>query len=123
MPGNSLLIYDFQILIYVYSLECLRGASVDIHYNEKNVFINKFHSMETIVFEGLVAWITINAFTYYDQWRIIARWSSVFPGIVHADDFVWLMFVHERFSASEQTLNTQKHLSGLYKGKHEIKVQ
>ena len=43
--------------------------------------------------------------------------------LVHADDFLWLMFVHERFSVSEQTLNTQKHLSGLYKGKHEIKVQ
>ena len=57
------------------------------------------------------------------HWRIIARWSSVFPGIVHLDDFVWLMFVHEHFSAREQTLNTQKHLSGLNKGKHEIKEQ
>ena len=66
---------------------------------------------------------SISVISLLVEWRIIARWSSVFPGVVHADDFRWLMFVHERFSASEQTLNTQKHLSGLYKGKHEIKVQ
>ena len=28
---------------------------------------------------------------------------------MHDDGFVWLMFVHERFSASEQTLNSQNH--------------
>ena len=57
------------------------------------------------------------------EWRIIARWSSVFLCVVHADDFVWFMFVHGHFGASEQTLNTRKHLSEQYKGKHEIKVQ
>ena len=44
-----------------------------------------------------------------DQWRIIACESSDYRHIVHDDGFVWLMFVHERFSASEQTLNSQNH--------------
>ena len=43
------------------------------------------------------------------QWRIIACESSDYRHIVHDDGFVWLMFVHERFSASEQTLNSQNH--------------
>ena len=42
-------------------------------------------------------------------WRIIACESSDYRHIVHDDGFVWLMFVHERFSASEQTLNSQNH--------------
>ena len=42
-------------------------------------------------------------------WRIIACESSDYQHIVHDDGFVWLMFVHERFSASEQTLNSQNH--------------
>ena len=48
----------------------------------------------------------------FDQnvhWRIIACESSDYRHIVHDDGFVWLMFVHERFSASEQTLNSQNH--------------
>ena len=43
------------------------------------------------------------------EWRIIACESSDYRHIVHDDGFVWLMFVHERFSASEQTLNSQNH--------------
>ena len=43
------------------------------------------------------------------QWRIIACESSDYRHIVHDDGFVWLMFVHERFSVSEQTLNSQNH--------------
>ena len=45
----------------------------------------------------------------YIYWRIIACESSDYRHIVHDDGFVWLMFVHERFSASEQTLNSQNH--------------
>ena len=36
-------------------------------------------------------------------------WVSDYRHIVHDDGFVWLMFVHVRFSASEQTLNSQNH--------------
>ena len=43
------------------------------------------------------------------EWRIIACESSDYRHIVHDDGFVWLMFVHERFSVSEQTLNSQNH--------------
>ena len=43
------------------------------------------------------------------QWRIIACESSDYRHMVHDDGFVWLMFVHERFSTSEQTLNSQNH--------------
>ena len=43
------------------------------------------------------------------QWRIIACQSSDYRHIVHDDGFVWLMFLHERFSMSEQTLNSQNH--------------
>ena len=43
------------------------------------------------------------------HWRIIACESSDYRHIVHDDGFVWLMFVHEHFSVSEQTLNSQNH--------------
>ena len=55
--------------------------------------------------------------------RIIARWSSVFPGIVHAYDFVCVINVCSRALWRQQMLKAQKRLSGLYKGKQEIKVQ
>ena len=58
-----------------------------------------------------------------DYWGIIALWSSAFSGMAHTDDFVWLMFVHTRNSTLEQTLDSQKHLSGLYHEKHKIEVQ
>ena len=53
--------------------------------------------------------ISLSHFTIMLQWRIIACESSDYRHIVHDDGFVWLMFVHERFSASEQTLNSQNH--------------
>ena len=46
---------------------------------------------------------------HHCYWRIIACEWSDYRHIVHDDGFVWLMFVHERFSASEQTLNSQNH--------------
>ena len=47
------------------------------------------------------------------EWEIfvtLAEWGF-FCGIVHTDNFVWLKFVHERFSMSEQTLNAHTHIS------------
>ena len=55
---------------------------------------------------GREVWNSSDAGMY---WRIIACESSDYRHIVHDDGFVWLMFVHERFSASEQTLNSQNH--------------
>ena len=55
----------------------------------------------------LLIWCYV-AFSVY-EWRIIACESSDYRHIVHDDGFVCLMFVHECFSASEQTLNSQNH--------------
>ena len=58
---------------------------------------------------GAMSCLNERSYLCLDQWRIIACESSDYRHIVHDDGFVWLMFVDERFSASEQTLNSQNH--------------
>ena len=69
-------------------------------YNKIRQYILKNIHTTVLWRFGLVWFVLFN--------DIIACELSDYRHIVHNDGFVWLIFVHERFSTSEQTLNSQK---------------